>query len=558
MAAQMSFAAVLPDVANPSCTEGAAARGEVLQLTGITKTFGSLTAVADVSLDVRAGEVLCLLGENGAGKSTLCNMIFGVYRPTAGRMRLAGAPYDPADPKAALKAGVGMVHQHFSLVPSMSVVDNLLLGRSRGVLNRQGFASEIEARAAEFGLKVDPWRIVNEMSVGERQRLEIVKCLMVHPRLLLLDEPTAVLPPEEIGSFLDVCRRIADTGGALILVTHKLAEVAKVADRTAILHSGRIVDTVSMHGVNMKTIVQAMIGRELGGAEASIGLDLAETGESVNAAASTANGKSNAAVGPPPAVSRSSRSRSADALQIDALSYRDRNGALRLDAITIQVRSGEIIGIAGVEGNGQTELGLILAGIEQPSSGRWFVGDREMTRATPGEITAAGVGIVPEDRHAVGAVVDMTVAENLCLQNLSHYVRFGLVRRGAMMAAARELIGRYDVRGAGPQTRFASLSGGNQQKVVLARELTLDPLTVLIAAQPTRGLDVGAVETVYGHIRSACKRGAGVLLISSELDELIAVSHRIAVIYRGRIMGELPAMPSNREQIGALMSGNSA
>jgi simple sugar transport system ATP-binding protein len=488
-------------------------------------------------------------------------MIFGVYRPTTGRMRLSGAPYAPADPKAALEAGVGMVHQHFSVVPSMSVVDNLLLGRSRGVLKRGLFAEEIEARAAEFGLKVDPWRIVKEMSVGERQRLEIVKCLMARPRLLLLDEPTAVLPPEEIGSFLDVCRRIADSGGALILVTHKLAEVAKIADRTAILRSGRIVDTVSMRGANMKSIVQAMIGRELGGADAAVGLDLAETGKSIEAETSAAVGKPIAIVGGATTTAtapKSTRSKSADALQIDALSYRDRNGALRLDEITIEVRPGEIIGIAGVEGNGQTELGLILAGIERPSAGRWFVGDREMTRATPGEITAAGVGIVPEDRHAVGAVVDMTVAENLCLQNLSHYVRFGLVGRKAMSEAAKELIGRYDVRGAGPETRFASLSGGNQQKVVLARELTLDPLTVLIAAQPTRGLDVGAVETVYGHIRSACRRGAGVLLISSELDELIAVSHRIAVIYRGRIMGELPATPDNREAIGALMSGNAA
>ena len=352
-----------------------------------------------------------------------------------------------------------------------------------------------------------------------------------------------MLPPEEIGSFLDVCRRIADAGGALILVTHKLAEVAKIADRTAILRAGRIVDTVPMRGANMKAIVQAMIGRELGSADAAVGLDVAEIGEP----AAPASGK---AVPTKP--------RKAGALQIDALSYRDRNGALRLDKITIEVGAGEIIGIAGVEGNGQTELGLILAGIERPSEGRWFVGDREMTRATPREITAAGVGIVPEDRHAVGAVVDMSVGENLCLQGLAQYTRFGLVRRGAMTATANDLIKRYDVRGAGPETRFGSLSGGNQQKVVLARELTLDPLVLLVAAQPTRGLDVGAVETVYGHIRSACRRGAGVLLISSELDELIAVSDRIAVIYRGRIVGELSATPANREAIGALMSGNTA
>lgn len=537
---------------HPSVAVVSAASEEVLALTGITKTFGALTAVADVSLDVQAGEVLCLLGENGAGKSTLCNMIFGVYRPTAGGMRVAGTPYAPTDPKDALEAGVGMVHQHFSVVPSMTVVDNLLLGRSHGVLKRRLFADEIRARAEEFGLKVDPWRVVKDMSVGERQRLEIVKCLMARPRLLLLDEPTAVLPPEEIGSFLDVCRRIADAGGALILVTHKLAEVTKIADRTAILRAGRIVDTVAMRGADMKAIVQAMIGRELGSAAAAVGLGFSGAATKNDVAASAAVQPLRSMMPTAPKTTTNA------ALHLDGLSYRDRNGASRLDNISIAVQPGEIIGIAGVEGNGQTELGLILAGIEQPSGGRWSVGGREMTRGTPREITSAGVGIVPEDRHAVGAVVEMTVAENLCLQSLGHYIRFGLVRRGAMTAAAKGLIGRYDVRGAGPDTRFASLSGGNQQKVVLARELTIDPLVLLVAAQPTRGLDVGAVETVYGHIRAACNRGAGVLLISSELDELIAVSHRIAVIYRGRIMGELPAIPSNREAIGALMSGNAA
>ncbi len=527
-------------------------REPVLDLAGITKSFGALTALSEAALEVHAGEVLCLLGENGAGKSTLCNLIYGVFRPTGGEMRLGGAAYAPADPKAALEAGVGMVHQHFSVVPSMTVVDNLLLGRSRGILHRRLFAEEIRARAAEFGLEVDPWRVVKDMSVGERQRLEIVKCLMRRPRLLLLDEPTAVLPPEEIGSFLDVCRRIADGGGALILVTHKLAEVAKIADRTAILRAGRIVDTVPMASADMKAIVQAMIGRELGGATVAVGLDLAEHAEAAETdelpASAEASGK----------IPAATKSRPPDVLQIDALTYRDRNGAVRLDEITVEVRPGKILGIAGVEGNGQSELGLILAGLERPSAGRWFVGDREMTRASPAEITAAGVGIVPEDRHAVGAVVEMSVAENLCLQNLAQYTRFGLVRRGAMTAAAKDLIARYDVRGAGPETRFASLSGGNQQKVVLARELTLDPLVLLVAAQPTRGLDVGAVETVYGHIRSACGRGAGVLLISSELDELIAVSDRIAVIYRGRIVGEMPATQKNREAIGALMSGHAA
>lgn len=534
----MQQQADIANVAGQAAARPPAAPVPVLELDRLSKHFGTLQALTDASLQVRAGEVLCLLGENGAGKSTLCNLIFGVYRPSAGSMRLGGSAYAPADPRAALAAGIGMVHQHFSVVPSMNVVDNLLLGRRGFMLKRQEFAEEIRARAEEFGLNVDPWRIVKDMSVGERQRLEIVKCLIARPKLLLLDEPTAVLPPEEIASFLDVCRRIADAGGALILVTHKLAEIARIADRTAILRAGRIVDTVTMQGADMTAIVQAMIGRKLQGTVAAESeMTLQEEPRPRSSVATQGM--------PGPAI-----------LQIDNLSYRDRNGTLRLDGITMEVRPGEIVGIAGVEGNGQTELGMILAGLERPSGGRWFAGEQEMTRATPARITAAGVGIVPEDRHAVGCITGMTIAENLCLQSLPGYSRFGLVRRESMLETARTLIERYDVRGAAPETRFSALSGGNQQKVVLARELAIGSLKVLIAAQPTRGLDVGAVEAVYSHIRSACQRGAGVLLISSELDELIAVSDRIAVIYRGRIIGELPASAANRNVIGALMSGH--
>lgn len=545
MAAQVNIAPVVgPPATSRPLVSGPTAAAPILELIGLTKHFGALHALSDVSLDVRAGEVLCLLGENGAGKSTLCNLIFGVYRATAGSMCLGGRHYAPADPKAALAAGIGMVHQHFSVVPSMTVVDNLLLGRSCGLLKRKIFAEEVRARAAAYGLQVDPWRTVRDMSVGERQRLEIVKCLMPRPQLLLLDEPTAVLPPEEIASFLDLCRRIADTGGALVLVTHKLAEIARIADRTAILRGGRLVDTVPMQGADMKAIVKAMIGRELHGHGTEPPEAAAEDVAPVELAGPRSEPARAATIIPPRAI-----------LQIENLSYRDRNGVTRLDGITVEVRPGEIVGIAGVEGNGQTELGQILAGLERASTGRWFVGDQEMTRASPARITAAGVGIVPEDRHAVGCITGMSIAENLCLQSLPRYTRFGLVRRDAMAAAANTLIERYDVRGAAPETHLSALSGGNQQKVVLARELSIEPLRALIAAQPTRGLDVGAVEAVYSHIRSACDRGAGVLLISSEIDELIAVSDRIAVMYRGRIIGELPGTPANRHAIGALMSG---
>jgi len=277
---------------------------------------------------------------------------------------------------------------------------------------------------------------VSEMSVGERQRVEIVKCLMRRPRLLLLDEPTAVLPPDEINSFLDVVQQIADTGRAIVLVTHKLAEIARVADRTTVLRAGRAVQTVAMQGIDMSTIVRAMIGRNLD--------------RNDNAVAAMFGVTQGEAAAPKPLTPRrgttTAEPAQADALQIDSVSYVDRSGAVRLDKITLELRRGEILGIAGVEGNGQTELGNILAGLERPASGRWFVGDREMTKAAPAAITAAGVGIVPEDRHAVGCITALSVAENLCLHRLGHFARFGMVKRAAMLEAARELMARYDVR----------------------------------------------------------------------------------------------------------------
>lgn len=530
--------------AEPVEAAQAAPAAPLFAMSGIAKRFGKVQALADIDLDVRAGEVHCLLGENGAGKSTLCNLIFGVHQPSQGVMTFAGQPYLPADPAAALEAGVAMVHQHFSLVPTMSVVENLMLGQAKGVLKTQQYAEQMVAVAAEFGMSIDPHRLVSDLSVGERQRVEIVKCLMRRPRLLLLDEPTAVLPPEEIGALLDVCRKVAEAGRAVVLVTHKLAEIARVADRTTVLRGGRVVETAEMKGADLGNLVRAMVGRELksldGGLAASLGMA-------------------------PPLPAQLARKddgsiddTAAAALYADGVTVRDRTGVERLSGFTLLVQPGEIVGVAGVEGNGQTELGAVLAGLASPVEGRLFIGATEITRASPAAITAAGAGIVPEDRHAVACITPMSVAENMFLNTLDRFTRFGLVRRGAMNEAAKDLMGRFDVRAAGPEAPMSSLSGGNQQKAVLARELTLDKLMFLLAAQPTRGLDVGAVEAVYRAIRDAAQRGIGVLLISSELDDLIAVSHRIVVLYRGRIVGEMPADPKNRETIGHLMSGGTA
>ena len=517
----------------------------LLQLRGLTKRFGTLVALDDVSLDVSEGEVHCLLGENGAGKSTLCNLVFGVHPPDAGSMTFAGRAFSPHGPADALALGIAMVHQHFSLVPTMSVLENLMLGRARRLLRQDEIIDRMAQLAREYRIEIDPHRIVEALSVGERQRVEVIKCLLGDPRLLVLDEPTAVLPTTEIDALLAICRQLTARGKAVILVTHKLAEISKVADRTTVLRQGRVIETVSMAGANMGDLVRSMVGRAVRPVDnvlaASIGVEEA-AGE---AAPETRE---------PPSARGSSGT---PALAVKDLAFRDRDGVLRLDGVSLTVAPGEIVGLAGVEGNGQTELGMVLAGLSAPSAGSISVAGMDVTGARPREITAAGVGIIPEDRHAVGMIADLSISENLCLGTLANFKRFGLLNRAAMNESASGMMREFDVRAASPQMPMSSLSGGNQQKAVLARELSLDRLSFLLAAQPTRGLDIGAIEAVYDRIRSAVReRGLGVLLISSELDELIAVSDRVLVLYRGRIVGGLPAQAAHREAIGAMMAGH--
>jgi general nucleoside transport system ATP-binding protein len=498
----------------------------LLSLVGMTKRFGQLLALSDVSLTIEPGEIHCILGENGAGKSTLCNLIFGVHAPDTGT-GFDGAPYKPAAPADALASGIAMVHQHFSLVRDLSVVDNILLGQAKGVLDRRACARRLNEIAKQYGLALEPFAKIEDLSVGERQRVEIVKCLMREPRLFVLDEPTAVLLPDEIAALLDVCRRVAERGCGIVLVTHKLAEIKKAADRVTVLRGGRVVATSTDPAAEIDSLVRAMINRDTEGRTAA-----------------------------PPAVAAPTTTTLAapekpDILQVDGLTVRDAH-----NNFTLTLGRGEIIGVAGVEGNGQSELAAVLSGMLEATAGRFFVNDEELTYASPKEITAAGIGIVPEDRHAVGCITGMSVAENIFLNRLDAFSRYGFLRRKAVNSSARELMQRFDVRAAGPEIAFSSLSGGNQQKAVLARELALADLAVLVAAQPTRGLDVGAVAAVYDHIRAASARGVGVLLISSELDELLDVAHRVIVLYRGRIMGSCVADPAERERIGAMMAGH--
>lgn len=530
----MTSAASAP-IAEPAQAAQHAIGEPWLALAGVGKRFGAMQALANVDLTIRAGEIQCLLGENGAGKSTLCNVIFGVHAPSEGRMTLDGAPYRPQGPADALGSGIAMVHQHFSLVPDMTALDNLLLGQARGMLRRREQAERITQLSQRYGLSVDLHARIDALSVGERQRVEIIKCLMRAPRLLVLDEPTAVLLPDEIAALLAVCREVARQGCSVLLVTHKLAEIRQVADRVTVLRGGMVVAQSQQPASDMERLVRAMVWRE--------GADTAVVGTAAPAKA--------------PPLARPRRA-SEEVLQIDGLSVIDAQGVTRLDNFTHTLYRGEIVGVAGVEGNGQSELAAALSGMTRPTAGRFFVRGQAMQGRPPREITRAGVGIVPEDRHAHGCINGLSVAENLFLNRFEQFTRWGRVDRRAMAARARELMARYDVRAASEAVAFGGLSGGNQQKAVMARELTLPGLVALIAAQPTRGLDVGAVEAVYGHIRRARDEGVGVLLISSELDELLSVADRILVLYRGRIVGVCPSGFEQRERIGALMAGQQA
>ncbi len=503
----------------------------LLSIDGISKSFGAFKALDDVSLEIAAGEVHCLLGENGAGKSTLCNLIFGVYRADSGTMKLDGALHLPSGPGDALNCGVAMVHQHFSLVPDLTVLDNLLLGQSRGILHRKRFSEKLEDVSRHYGLAVRPQAVIQDLSVGERQRVEIVKCLMRQPRLLILDEPTAVLLPEEIDRLMEICGHVAAEGCSVVLVTHKLAEIKRAANRVTVLRRGRTVARSDRPNEQIEDLVRAMIGRDR------------DFASGANSRRSRPTEPDRASAGDAP-------------LTIQSLSYTGPDGVERLSNIDLTVYRGEIVGVAGVEGNGQSELGAILGGMLTATSGRYTVAGKDVAHCSAGSITEAGVGIVPEDRHRVGCILDLSLAENLFLNQLHRFTRFGMLQRSSLRRSAVGQMDAFDIRAAGPDVAFSSLSGGNQQKAVLAREISLPDLRLLVAAQPTRGLDIGAIDAIYGQIREAARNDVGILLISSELDELLSVADRIVVMYRGRIMGECPAEPDQRKRIGAMMAGH--
>ena len=495
----------------------------VLEMRGIRKEFPGIVANDDVDLEVRRGEVHALLGENGAGKSTLMNILYGLYRHDAGEILLNGKPVEFDSARDAIQAGIGMVHQHFMLIPVMTVAENIVLGiepRDKLLLDERSAEKRVRELSQRFGLLVDPAALVSEITVGQEQRVEILKALYRGADILILDEPTAVLTPQEAKELFGIIRSLQADGKSIIFISHKLNEVLEIADRITVLRRGKKVETVPREGATEESLARAMVGREV---LLSVDKKPAQTGEVL--------------------------------LEVEDLHVSDERGIPKVRGVSFQVRAGEIVGVAGVDGNGQTELVEAITGLRRAESGSIRVAGRELRHASAREMLDAGVGHIPEDRQRRGLVLEFSIAENIALHDYASPpdARFGWIFPKRMIERAAGIIREFDVRGGGPLTRAGGLSGGNQQKVVVAREIARDP-KVLIAAQPTRGLDVGAIEYLHRRIVSERDEGRAVLLVSLELDEILSLSDRIIVIYEGEIAGEHEGDVSE-ERIGLEMLG---
>lgn len=497
-----------------------------LTLNGVGKRFGSVSALTDVTMTVAPGSVHCILGENGAGKSTLCNIVFGSTTPSSGTMTLNGRTYTPQSPADAIAAGIAMVHQHFSLIPTMTVRENLLLGTKGFRLPVDALTAKLDVISQQYGLTVDLDALTSDLPVGSRQKVEIVKALLRDPELVLLDEPTAVLDPGEIDSLIGTCHALAAAGTSVVLITHKLGEVARAADAATVLRGGK----VSGGGLLTETSISDLLT------------------DMVGSAAPLSHAR----------VVRRPASRE-PGLTLANISFTRPDRSEALTGVDLTVYRGEIVGIAGVEGNGQSELASILSGAITADTGKILLDAVDITGFDPAARTRIGLGVVPEDRHAEGIVSELTVTDNLLLGRLKDYTRFGLLDRAKMAARTASAIDEYSIRADGPGAPMHSLSGGNQQKVVLARELSIDGLAAVVAAQPTRGLDIGAVSFVLDRLRRVADAETAVLVISSELDELMAVCDRIFVAYRGQLLGPIDAnSAAAQNKITELMMGVAA
>ena len=508
-----------------------------MKLTSITKRFGSILACDAVDFTMHEGEIHGVLGENGAGKSTLMKVMIGLVLPDGGHAEVAGERVNIADPQVAADLGFGMVHQHFSLVEPLTVWENVMLGEAERFDRTRARRLVLEI-GERYGLEVDPDAQVGWLTAGQRQRVEIIKCLRRDPRFIIFDEPTSVLSPAESEQLFEVVRRVVrEEGRAVALVSHKLDEVLAATDRITIMRNGQVVDRMMTADADAATLARAMVGRTV-----SLRSEGAAVGASQLAAAVTADDD----------VTLDSHGRVV--LRVHDAIARSPDGVSRLNGLSVEVRAGEIVGLAGVEGNGQRELTDVLSSLMSLESGTIEVDGREVRLGKPGAMARAGVGVIPEDRHDSGVLLRMSVAENLIFTNLESVATRGVIDPGALRVRAQELIDQFSILASGPDAPMWSLSGGNQQRVVMARELSFDPV-VLIAAQPTRGLDVGAIEYMTGRLHAAAEGGVGILLISTELDEILALAHRIVVLSRGRVVGEMASDAVDLEQLGLLMGG---
>lgn len=499
-------------------------REVVLEARNVTKTFPGVVANKDVSLKLYRGEVLALLGENGAGKTTLMNILYGLYHQDSGEMLVRGEPVRISRPSESIRRGIGMVHQHFMLVPVFTVAENIMLGAEtlKGLaLDTATVRQRINELSQQYNLNVDPDAYVKDLSVGQQQRVEIIKALYRKAEILILDEPTAVLTPQEADQLFAVIRILKAQGTSVIFISHKLKEVLAISDRIMVLRRGQVVGETSPHGATERSLAEMMVGRSV----------LLE-------------------------VDKGPAHPGALVLELRALCVNDDRAQQVVNKVSLEVRAGEIVGIAGVQGNGQTELVEAITGLRHVQAGQVLIAGQDLTNAVPRTITEAGTAHVPEDRQEDGLVLSYSIADNLVLNTyyLAPFARGVVLDEAKIRENADELVKRFDVRTPSSAVPVCNLSGGNKQKVIIARELSR-PVKLVIAAQPTRGVDVGSIEFIHQTIVAERDRGAAVLVISAELDEIMSLADRIAVMYHGQVVAVLPAGQASREDLGLLMAG---
>ena len=499
-----------------------------LELRGITKRFPGVLANDNVNLTIRSGEILCLLGENGAGKSTLMNIMYGLYSADEGEILIDGEVVDLASPGDAIAAGIGMVHQHFMLVPVFSVAENVVLGveptTTAGILDMGKARADVRAISSQYNLEVDPDAIIEELPVGIQQRVEIIKVLFRDAEVLVFDEPTAVLTPQEVDEFFGIVRKLKDDGKGIIFITHKLKEVLEISDRIAVLRRGAVVGEADPKTASEAHLAELMVGRPV---ELVVSKSAAQPGEPV--------------------------------LEVSDLVVHDVHDHVAVDHLSFQVRRGEIVGVAGVQGNGQTQLVEALTGLREVISGSVRIGGKDVTDANPREIHNAGVAHVPEDRQRSGLVLGFTLTENFVLDSyydepFSQGIKMDW---DASRREANRLIEEFDVRTPSSEVLASNLSGGNQQKVIVAREFGRD-VDLVIASQPTRGVDVGSIEFIHERIVEERDQGAAVLIVSTELDEVMALSDRILVMFDGKVVAEKRPDETTNAELGLYMAGSSS